>query len=108
MSCPSQIPTVARDYQRQELGSIGPFPPPYASLRSPDPEHLHFATGTQIYATKAFSDHTGSHRHCERSEATQGPRDAAPRLLRRFAPRNDDSDRTDIAFAREAPCLSSA
>src|SRR3984957_7369136 len=59
-----------RDYQRQELGSIGPFPPPGADLRSPDPEHLHLTTGTEIYATKAFSDHTGLHRHYKRSEAT--------------------------------------
>ena len=28
-------------------------------------------------------------RHCERSEATQGPHHVAPGLLRRFAPRND-------------------
>ena len=28
-------------------------------------------------------------RHCERSEAIQGPHHAAPRLLRRSAPRND-------------------
>src|SRR5271156_6763736 len=30
-------------------------------------------------------------RHCERSEAIQGPRDVAPGLLRRCAPRNDGS-----------------
>ena len=40
-----------------------------------------------------------SHRHCERSEATQGPSDAAPGLLRRFAPRNDDPVRSDAALA---------
>src|ERR1700733_12983968 len=28
--------------------------------------------------------------HCERSEATQGPHHAAPGLLLRFAPRNDE------------------
>src|SRR6202050_5461441 len=33
----------------------------------------------------------------ERSEATQGPPHAAPGLLCRFAPRNDDSDRSDAA-----------
>src|ERR1700683_3571808 len=33
----------------------------------------------------------------ERSEATQGLHHPAPGLLRRFVPRNDDSDRSDTA-----------
>ena len=42
-----------------------------------------------------------SHRRYERGEATQGPSDAAPGLLRRFAPRNDDPVRSDAALAQD-------
>src|SRR5271170_6059298 len=38
---------------------------------------------------------TNSFVSCQRSEATQGRRHAAPGLLRRFAPRNDDPARSD-------------
>jgi hypothetical protein len=70
-------PDIYKSYRHRAIPAIGPFPPPFAGRRSPDPEHLHFATGIEIYATKSLSDHTGSHRHCERSEATRGPRHAA-------------------------------
>jgi hypothetical protein len=36
-------------------------------------------------------------RHCERSEAIQDRRDLAPGLLRRFAPRNDESVVVNVA-----------
>src|SRR5271156_4879459 len=51
----------------------------------------------------AFSDQAELPRHCERSEATQGLHHAAPGLLRRFAPRNDDPARSDTPRALDHP-----
>jgi cytochrome c-type biogenesis protein CcmH len=44
-------------------------------------------------------------RHCERSEAIQGRRDAAPGLLRRFAPRNDGHGVARLAVSAVVRCL---